>query len=66
MSDHNPFAGKTGWEACEEYTTEQTYISPEGVHVKGHFAVYAPTQRAAMVTAHVSFVDMIRKLRGQN
>lgn len=45
-----------------QYTTEQTYRSAEGAQMKRNFVVYARTQRQALVTAHVCFVDVCRRL----
>lgn len=44
------------------YETRQIYRAPSGAQVEGVFVTYAPTQKRAMISAHIAFVDMLRRL----
>lgn len=45
------------------YQTEQTCITPTGAQLKGHFVTHAGSKKAALISAHVAFVSMVRNLR---
>lgn len=44
------------------YETHQIYRSPSGAQIEGRFVSHAPSQRRAMISAHIAFVDMLRRL----
>lgn len=62
MSDHNPFEQEQESPWMYAYETRQTYRAPNGAQVEGVFVTHAPSQRRAMVSAHIAFVDMLRRL----
>ncbi len=61
MSDHQPFEKESPWMLA--YETVQTYRSPSGVQLEGHFVTHAKSQKAAMISAHIAFVYMVSRLR---
>lgn len=62
MSDHNPFEQEQESPWMLAYKTRQIYRAPSGAQVEGVFVSHAPTQHRAMVSAHIAFVDMLRRL----
>lgn len=62
MSDHNPFEQEQESPWMLAYETHQVYRAPSGAQIEGRFVSHAPSQRRAMVSAHIAFVDMLRRL----
>ena len=60
MSDHNPYARESPWMLA--YETAQTYRAPSGAQIEGRFVSHSTSQKAAMISAHIAFVDMLRRL----
>lgn len=61
MSDHLPFEQQESpW--MLGYETHQIYRAPSGAQIEAAFVTHAPSQHKAMVSAHIAFVDMLRRL----
>lgn len=50
-----------GWEDSVHVMSQLGIAAPEG-NVGGHFEAWAPTTRAAHITMHCHFVDMLNHL----